>query len=95
MKMFYGIVEDRNDPLKIGRVRVRVHGLHTDDKQMIATPDLSWSQVILPTTSAGLSAKKSSILPWKIIFPFWLSSLIWIELATANNDKILKIFILF
>jgi len=55
MKMFYGIVEDRNDPLKIGRVRVRVHGLHTDDKQMIATPDLSWSQVILPTTSAGLS----------------------------------------
>ncbi len=32
MRMFYGIVEDRNDPLLIGRVRVRVHGLHTDDK---------------------------------------------------------------
>ena len=30
---FYGIVEDRNDPLKIGRVRVRIHGFHTDDKQ--------------------------------------------------------------
>ena len=25
MKYFYGIVEDRQDPLKIGRVRVRVH----------------------------------------------------------------------
>jgi len=55
MKTFYGIVEDRQDPLKVGRVRVRVHGIHSDDKQLIATPDLPWAQVILPTTSAGLS----------------------------------------
>ena len=55
MKTFYGIVEDRQDPLKIGRVRVRVHGIHTDVKGDIATPDLPWAQVILPTTSAGLS----------------------------------------
>ena len=52
---YYGIVEDRQDPLKIGRVRVRVHGLHSDDKGDIATPDLPWAQVILPTTSAGFS----------------------------------------
>lgn len=52
---YYGIVEDRNDPLEIGRVRVRVYGLHTENKSLIATPDLPWSQVILPTTSAGLS----------------------------------------
>jgi len=52
---YYGIVEDRNDPLEIGRVRVRIHGLHTENKSLIATPDLPWSQVILPTTSAGLS----------------------------------------
>ena len=38
--MFYGVVEDRHDPLKIGRVRVRIHGYHTHDKQMISTPDL-------------------------------------------------------
>ena len=55
MKYFYGIVEDRQDPLKIGRVRVRVHGIHTDVKALIATPDLPWSQVVLPTTGAGLS----------------------------------------
>ena len=55
MKMFYGIVEDRNDPLKIGRVRVRVHGVHSPDKNSISTPDLPWAQVLLPTTSAGLS----------------------------------------
>jgi hypothetical protein len=55
MEIYYGIVEDRQDPLKVGRVRVRVHGIHTDDKQKIASPDLPWAQVMLPTTSAGLS----------------------------------------
>lgn len=55
MDYFYGIVEDRQDPLMIGRVRVRIHGIHTDNKQHIASPDLPWCQVILPTTSAGLS----------------------------------------
>jgi hypothetical protein len=55
MKHFFGIVEDRNDPLKIGRVRVRVHGIHTDNKLELSTPDLPWAQVLLPTTTAGLS----------------------------------------
>ena len=37
---FTGIVEDRNDPLFLNRVRVRIHGSHTHNKQLIATPDL-------------------------------------------------------
>ena len=53
--IYYGIVEDRDDPLKIGRVRVRIHQIHSDDKQLLSTPDLPWSQVIHPTTSASLS----------------------------------------
>lgn len=55
MKIYYGIVEDRQDPLKIGRVRVRVYEVHPKSKQFVATPDLPWAQVMLPTTSAGLS----------------------------------------
>ena len=55
MITFYGIVEDRNDPLMVGRVRVRIHGIHSENKQYIATPDLPWAQVLLPTTSAELS----------------------------------------
>ena len=56
MKTYYGIVEDRQDPLKIGRVRVRVHTVHSDNKKLdLSTPDLPWAQVMLPTTSAGLS----------------------------------------
>lgn len=53
---FYtGVVEDRNDPLQVGRVRVRIYGLHTDDKTLIATPDLPWSDVLMPTTASSLS----------------------------------------
>ena len=53
---FYtGVVEDRQDPLEVGRVRVRIYGLHTDDKTLIATPDLPWSDVLMPTSTASLS----------------------------------------
>ena len=53
---FYtGVVEDRHDPLYLGRVRVRVYGLHTDDKLLIPTPDLPWSDILMPTTSPSLS----------------------------------------
>ena len=45
-----GVVEDRNDPLKIGRCRVRVLGVHTDDKgpSGIPTKDLPWATLLLP-----------------------------------------------
>ena len=53
---FYtGVVEDRHDPLYLGRVRVRVYGLHTDDKTLIPTPDLPWSDVLMPVTNSALS----------------------------------------
>tara|TARA_Y100001963_G_scaffold57872_1_gene80996 strand:+ start:6446 stop:7501 length:1056 start_codon:yes stop_codon:yes gene_type:complete len=52
---FTGIVEDRNDPLFLNRVRVRIHGAHSHDKQMIATPDLPWCEVLMPVTSPSLS----------------------------------------
>ena len=58
---FYtGIVEDRNDPLQVGRVRVRIFGLHTDDKSLIGTPDLPWSDVLMPNTTSALSGIGSS-----------------------------------
>ena len=53
--MYQGVVEDRNDPLQLGRVRVRFVGLHTEDKQKIATEDLPWAYPIQPITSAAMS----------------------------------------
>ena len=59
-KWGFGIVEDINDPLRIGRVRVRVYGLHDKDRSNLPTTDLPWSQIMLPTTSAGVSGVGSS-----------------------------------
>ena len=43
-----GVVEDRNDPAKLGRVRVRCLGLHTEDKIDIPTEALPWAHVMHP-----------------------------------------------
>jgi len=52
---FNGVVEDRNDPQKLGRLRVRCVGIHTANKDDLPTTDLPWAQVIHPITSSGIS----------------------------------------
>ena len=52
---FLGVVEDRHDPLKTGRLRVRCLGIHTGDKLTLPTADLPWASCVLPTTAAGIS----------------------------------------
>ena len=52
---FIGVIEDRNDPEKLGRVRVRALGYHTEDKTILPTADLPWAAPLLPITSSGVS----------------------------------------
>jgi len=52
---FIGVVEDRADPLKAGRVRVRCLGYHTPDIQKIPTDTLPWASVMMPVTAGGNS----------------------------------------
>ena len=52
---FFGVVEDRQDPLKMGRVRVRAFGVHTEDRSKIPTESLPWATPIMPYTSASIS----------------------------------------
>jgi len=52
---YVGCVEDRHDPEKLGRLRVRCLGIHSADKNKIATADLPWASVALPTTASGIS----------------------------------------
>jgi hypothetical protein len=58
--MYTGVVENINDPLKLGRVQARYFSVHTGKKSNgidygIPTADLPWSVVASPTTSASVN----------------------------------------
>lgn len=54
--MFWtGVVEDRDDPLKLGRVRVRIFGYNNEKIADQPVGRLNWAQVLLPVTSAGIN----------------------------------------
>lgn len=58
----YGIVVDRDDPMKLGRVRVRVLGIHAalniaDDVIGIRNDELPWYPVLMPATNSSISGK--------------------------------------
>ena len=52
---FVGVVEDRQDPKTLGRLRVRCLGYHTEDLVKLPTADLPWAHVMNPITSATVS----------------------------------------
>ena len=52
---FTGVVEDRDDPSKLGRVRVRCVGFHTEDKVRVPTATLPWAHVMHPVTDPAMN----------------------------------------
>ena len=67
---FVGVVEDRNDPEQLGRLKVRIYSVHTNDKSAIPTEDLPWAMVLNPITSASLSGVGRS--PTGIVEGTWV-----------------------
>lgn len=60
MTLYRGVVEDNNDPLRLGRVRVRIFGLHTSNNEnstekvnVINKEHLPWAE-IMGGTAFGL-----------------------------------------
>ena len=54
--MFHtGVVESRDDPLKLGRCKVRVVGVHTEDLTLLPTDDLPWAFPMQPINSAAMN----------------------------------------
>ena len=51
---FTGVVEDRNDPAQLGRVKVRCLGFHTESKTDIPTEDLPWAHIMHPVTDPSM-----------------------------------------
>ena len=71
---FVGCVEDRNDPERLGRVRVRCLGYHTEDKTKIPTEDLPWASVMMPVTTPsmnGLGETPSFLTPGSWVIGFF------------------------
>lgn len=47
---FFGVVEDRNDPLYLGRCKVRIFAVHPEDKTLVTTEQLPWAYPVMPIT---------------------------------------------
>ena len=54
-RWFIGTVISINDPKKLGRVKVRIHGIHPNDVNAVSEADLPFAQVLVPTTEGGSS----------------------------------------
>lgn len=52
MKLGVGVVEDIEDPAQLGRLRVRIFQVHTDNKAELPTDKLPWAQVLVPVNNA-------------------------------------------
>jgi len=71
---FTGVVEDRNDPAKLGRVRVRCLGLHTEDKNEIPTDALPWAHIMHPVhdpSMQGMGTTPSFLVEGTWVIGFW------------------------
>lgn len=56
-----GVVEDRDDPLRLGRARVRIFGYHTSDKNLLPTTELPWAIALAPLNNPhGLKSPEES-----------------------------------
>jgi len=74
-RWFVGVVEDINDPLKQGRVRVRVFGVHSANHNDIPQSALPWAQCVAPVThggTSGINGTPVGIKPYAQVFGMFL-----------------------
>ena len=74
---FTGVVEDRNDPEKLGRVRVRCLGWHSESLVNIPKGDLPWAHIMHPITDPsmqGLGNTPSFLVEGSWVVGFFLDA---------------------
>jgi len=74
---FTGVVEDRNDPEKLGRVRVRCLGWHSESLVNIPKSDLPWAHIMHPITDPsmqGLGNTPSFLVEGSWVVGFFLDA---------------------
>ena len=75
LNWWMGVVEDRDDPEKLGRCKVRIFGLHTENVGLLPTDDLPWAVPMQPITSAATSGVGSTpvgIVPGAWVVGFFM-----------------------
>lgn len=95
---YVGVCEDNNDPLYLGRIRIRIVGLHTENKTDLPTEDLPWADPVM-SPIGNISEVSSFTVPekgsWiicafydpKLQRPFYLGTLPRIESTQPNYDS--------
>jgi hypothetical protein len=63
-----GVVEDRQDPLKLGRIRVRCVGWHAENKMLLPTDMLPWAMPAYSPNNASTYAPKEG----DMVFGFFM-----------------------
>ena len=79
INFYTGVVENRDDPLKLGRCQVRIVGLHTENKSQLPTVDLPWAMPVQPVTSAAMNG-----IGWTPVGPV---NGTWVLVAFTDQDN--------
>lgn len=78
--IYFGVIEERlSDPYKIGRCRVRVFGLHSENRADLPTQDLPWAIPIQSITSAATSGLGTS--------PTGMVEGSWVAIVFSDAEK--------
>ena len=105
VRWFIATVIDASPPFGFeGRVKIRIHGLHSEQTYLLPQQDLPWAQCVLPTTEGGISGigKSPKIQANSLVFgmfmdgnhsqtPIVLGSLPHLEFPTLiQNNQVLE-----
>ena len=73
-RWFVGSVVSLQDPFKVGRIQVRIQGIHSDDLVEIPDEKLPWAQVVAPITEGGTNGLHNAlgVQPGALVFGIFL-----------------------
>jgi hypothetical protein len=75
---FFGVVEDIEDPLQVGRVRVRIYNQHNEDKNQMPKEALPWAMVLqssVSAASAGIGISPTGIAVGSTVIGFFVDGI--------------------